>query len=176
MTEFGSLIRPRGAPGRVVPVPGHARGLGVIARPLDRLGMLPCTILYVLSIPVIASLGLPGHGATSWSRYWSRWRGFVSSGCISRRSPASAASIPTAVRAFGVGWFSVVRPCRRALSGPSWSGVLVGQHMSMSTLFYWATLPLALGTVASIVVTVLYQANYHKRQQTPAKFAVGQTT
>jgi hypothetical protein len=45
--------------------------------------------------------------------------------------------------------------------------------MSMSTLFYWAALPLALGTVASIAVTVLYQANYHKRAVPPAQFAVG---
>ena len=54
--------------------------------------------------------------------------------------------------------------------------VLVGQRMSMSTLFYWATLPLALGTVASIAVTVLYKANYHKKADTPAKFAVSQPT
>jgi hypothetical protein len=37
-------------------------------------------------------------------------------------------------------------------------------------------LPLALGTVASIAVTVLYKANYHKKADTPAKFAVSQPT
>jgi hypothetical protein len=60
--------------------------------------------------------------------------------------------------------------------GPAVVGVLVGAHMSLSSLFYWATLPLALGTVASIVVTVLYNTNFHKRADTPAKFAVGQPT
>ncbi len=60
--------------------------------------------------------------------------------------------------------------------GPYLVSVLVDRHMSMGTLFYWATLPLALGTVASIAVTVLYQANYHKKADTPAKFAVGQPT
>jgi hypothetical protein len=58
--------------------------------------------------------------------------------------------------------------------GPAVVGVLVGQHMSMSTLFYWATVPLALGTVASIAVTVLYQANYHGKANAATHFAVGQ--
>jgi len=48
--------------------------------------------------------------------------------------------------------------------------------MSMSTLFYWATLPLAVGTAASVAVTVLYQANYHKKSNAAASFAVGQPT
>jgi hypothetical protein len=46
--------------------------------------------------------------------------------------------------------------------------------MSMSTLFYWAALPLALGTVASIAVTVLYQANYHRKDPAATHFAVEQ--
>jgi hypothetical protein len=33
---------------------------------------------------------------------------------------------------------------------------------------------LALGTVASIAVTVLYQANYHKKASAATDFAVGQ--
>jgi len=82
---------------------------------------------------------------------------------------------PTSARAFGVGWFMLFARAGGAI-GPAIVGVLVGQHMTMSTLFYWATLPLALGTVASIAVTVLYKANYHKKADPQAKFAVSQPT
>ena len=146
----------------------------VIARPLDRLGMLPCTILYVLSIPVIASLGMPGHSDLMVTVLVSM-AGFCILGLHFAQVSCVSSVYPTSVRAFGVGWFMLFARAGGAI-GPAVVGVLVGQHMSMSTLFYWATVPLALGTVASIAVTVLYQANYHKRADTPAKFVVGQPT
>jgi AAHS family 4-hydroxybenzoate transporter-like MFS transporter len=146
----------------------------VIARPLDRLGMLPCTILYVLSIPVMIGLGLPGHSDLMVSVLVSM-AGFCILGLHFAQVSCVSSVYPTSVRAFGVGWFMLFARAGGAI-GPAIVGVLVGQHMSMNSLFYWAALPLALGTVASIAVTVLYQANYHKKAATPAKFAVGQPT
>jgi MFS transporter, AAHS family, 4-hydroxybenzoate transporter len=146
----------------------------VIARPLDRLGMVPCTVLYVLSIPVIASLGLPGHSDLMVSVLVGM-AGFCILGLHFAQVSCVSSVYPTSVRAFGVGWFMLFARAGGAI-GPAVVGILVGQHMSMRTLFYWATLPLALGTVASVAVTVLYKTNYHKRPQAPAKFAVGQTT
>jgi MFS transporter, AAHS family, 4-hydroxybenzoate transporter len=146
----------------------------VIARPLDRFGMVPCTVLYVLSIPVIATLGMPGHSDLMVTLLVSM-AGFCILGLHFAQVSCVSSVYPTSVRAFGVGWFMLFARAGGAI-GPAVVGVLVGQHMTMSTLLYWATLPLALGTVASIVVTVLYKANYHKRADAPAKFAVGQTT
>jgi MFS transporter, AAHS family, 4-hydroxybenzoate transporter len=146
----------------------------VIARPLDRLGMVPCTVLYVLSIPVIAGLGMPGHSDLMVTVLVSM-AGFCILGLHFAQVSCVSSIYPTSVRAFGVGWFMLFARAGGAI-GPAVVGVLVGEHMSMSSLFYWATLPLALGTVASIVVTVLYHTNFHKRTDTPAKFAVGQPT
>jgi AAHS family 4-hydroxybenzoate transporter-like MFS transporter len=143
----------------------------VIARPLDRLGMVPCTILYILSIPVMATLGLPGHTDLMVTVLVSM-AGFCILGLHFAQVSCVSSVYPTSVRAFGVGWFMLFARAGGAI-GPAVVGVLVGQHMSMSSLFYWATVPLALGTVASIVVTVLYQTNYHKRAVPPAQFAVG---
>jgi MFS transporter, AAHS family, 4-hydroxybenzoate transporter len=143
----------------------------VIARPLDRLGMVPCTVLYVLSIPVIATLGLPGHSDLMVSALVGM-AGFCILGLHFAQVSCVSSVYPTSVRAFGVGWFMLFARAGGAV-GPAVVGVLVGQHMSMRTLFYWATLPLALGTVASVVVTVLYKTNYHKRAVPPAQFAVG---
>jgi MFS transporter, AAHS family, 4-hydroxybenzoate transporter len=146
----------------------------VIARPLDRFGMVPCTVLYVLSIPVIATLGMPGHSDLMVTLLVSM-AGFCILGLHFAQVSCVSSVYPTSVRAFGVGWFMLFARAGGAI-GPAVVGVLVGQHMTMSTLLYWATLPLALGTVASVVVTVLYKTNYHKRADAPAKFAVGQTT
>jgi MFS transporter, AAHS family, 4-hydroxybenzoate transporter len=146
----------------------------VIARPLDRFGMVPCTILYVLSIPVVASLGLPGHSDLMMTVLVSL-AGFCILGLHFAQVSCVSSVYPTSVRAFGVGWFMLFARAGGAI-GPAVVGVLVGRHMSMNTLFYWATLPLALGTVASIAVTVLYRLNYHKKAGTAAKFAVGQPT
>jgi AAHS family 4-hydroxybenzoate transporter-like MFS transporter len=144
-----------------------------IARPLDRFGMLPCTILYVLSIPVVASLGLPGHSDLMMTVLVGL-AGFCVLGLHFAQVSCVSSVYPTSVRAFGVGWFMLFARAGGAI-GPAVVGVLVGQHMSMSTLFYWATLPLALGTVGSIAITVLYQANYHKKADA-ASFAVEQPT
>jgi AAHS family 4-hydroxybenzoate transporter-like MFS transporter len=146
----------------------------VIARPLDRFGMAPCTILYVLSIPVVASLGLPGHSELMMTVLVAL-AGFCILGLHFAQVSCVSSVYPTSVRAFGVGWFMLFARVGGAL-GPAVVGVLVGQHMSMSTLFYWATLPLAVGTAASVAVTVLYQANYHKKSNAAASFAVGQPT
>jgi len=144
----------------------------VIARPVDRFGMVPCTILYVASIPVVATLGLPGHGDLMMTVLVAL-AGFCILGLHFAQVSCVSSVYPTSVRAFGVGWFMLFARAGGAV-GPAVVGVLVGQHMSMSTLFYWATLPLALGTVASIAVTVLYQANYHRKAGAAAPFAVGQ--
>jgi AAHS family 4-hydroxybenzoate transporter-like MFS transporter len=133
--------------------------------------MVPCTVLYVLSIPVIATLGLPGHSDLMVSALVGM-AGFCILGLHFAQVSCVSSVYPTSVRAFGVGWFMLFARAGGAV-GPAVVGVLVGQHMSMRTLFYWATLPLALGTVASVVVTVLYKTNYHKRAVPPAQFAVG---
>ncbi len=140
----------------------------VIARPLDRLGMIPCTILYVLSIPVVLSLGLPGHTEGMLMLLISL-AGFCILGLHFAQVSCVSSVYPTAVRAFGVGWFMLFARAGGAI-GPLIVGALVGAHVPLSTLFYWAAVPLGLGTLASIVVTALYQANYHNRQALPAPF------
>jgi len=144
----------------------------VIARPLDRLGMLPCTVLYVLSIPVITSLGLPGHSDLMMTVLVGL-AGFCILGLHFAQVSCVSSIYPTSVRAFGVGWFMLFARAGGAI-GPAVVGVLVGQHVTMNTLFYWAALPLALGTVASVAVTVLYHANYHRKAGAATEFAVGQ--
>jgi AAHS family 4-hydroxybenzoate transporter-like MFS transporter len=143
----------------------------VIARPLDRFGMAPCTILYVLSIPVVVGLGLPGHSDLMVTALVSL-AGFCILGLHFAQVSCVSNVYPTSVRAFGVGWFMLFARVGGAI-GPKVVGVIVPQHMSINSLFYWATLPLALGTVASVAIAALYHTNYHKRAATTAPLAVG---
>ena len=138
----------------------------VIARPLDRFGMLPCTILYVLSIPVVAGLGVPGLSDTALTVLVAL-AGFCILGLHFAQVSCVSNVYPTSARAFGVGWFMLFARVGGAI-GPAVVGVLVGQHLPIGALFYWATVPLALGTVASVAITVLYNANYHKKSSAAA--------
>jgi AAHS family 4-hydroxybenzoate transporter-like MFS transporter len=69
---------------------------------------------------------------------------------------------PTSIRARGIGWFMLFARLGGAI-GPSIVGALVGRHMAIRNLFYLASIPLAVGTVASIAVTVIYQ-RYHQKK------------
>jgi MFS transporter, AAHS family, 4-hydroxybenzoate transporter len=145
-----------------------------IARPLDRFGMLPCTILYVLSIPVMAALGYFGPGDQNITLLVSL-AGFCILGLHFAQVSCASSIYPTSVRGFGIGWFMLFARVGGAI-GPAVVGALVGQHMSMTALFYWAMAPLALGLVASIAVTVLYHTHYHGKSNEAAAVALGQTT
>lgn len=70
---------------------------------------------------------------------------------------------PTPVRAMGIGWFMIFARAGGAI-GPLIVSVLVGRHVPLRSLFYFASIPLAVGTVASVAVTVIYRNHYHVRR------------
>jgi len=131
----------------------------VIARPLDKFGMIPCTLLYALSVPVIASMGLPGNSETTLLLLTGA-AGFCVLGLHFAQVSAISNIYPTPVRAMGVGWFMIFARAGGAI-GPLIVSVLVGRHVPLRSLFYYASLPLAVGTVASVAVTWIYRNHYH---------------
>jgi MFS transporter, AAHS family, 4-hydroxybenzoate transporter len=144
-----------------------------IMRPLDRFGMIPCTLLYVLSIPLVLALGLPGNSQTVLLSLIPI-AGFCILGLHFAQVSCVSSIYPTAVRGLGVGWFMLFARAGGAI-GPSIVGVLVGRHYSMGSLFDLAAIPLAIGTVASVAVTFLYQANYHRRPEPLSALPLGHT-
>jgi AAHS family 4-hydroxybenzoate transporter-like MFS transporter len=106
----------------------------VIARPLDKFGMIPCTILYVLSVPVIASMGLPGNSETTLLLLTSA-AGFCVLGLHFAQVSAISNIYPTPVRAMGIGWFMIFARAGGAI-GPLIVSVLVGRHVPLHSLFY----------------------------------------
>ena len=143
-----------------------------IMRPVDRLGMLPCTILYVLGIPLIFALGSPGLVGTN-LMWLCALVGFCVLGLHFAQVSCVSNVYPTSVRGLGVGWFMLFARVGGAI-GPWVVGELVKQHVPLRHLFQLATIPLIVGTVASVAVTVIYQAYYQKKVSTePLAAAVG---
>lgn len=132
-----------------------------IMLPLDRFGMLPCTALYVLSLPLVMSLGFAA-GSGSPLLLLIPAAGFCVLGLQFAQVAAVSNIYPTRVRATGVGWFMLFARAGGAV-GPAIVGILVGRHVGLRELFYLAAIPLAVGTVASIAVTVIYNTSYHGR-------------
>ncbi len=143
----------------------------VIMRPVDRLGMLPCTLLYILSIPVILALSSPGLSVSELMLLCSA-AGFCVLGLHFAQVACVSNIYPTSIRALGVGWFMLFARAGGAV-GPAIVGWLVGRHVPLRELFHLAVLPLAVGTVASVAVAVIYRANYHNRAVAPAAIAPG---
>ena len=126
-------------------------------RPLDRYGMWPCVVLYVLSIPVVACLGLPGN-SEALLMLLCALAGFCVLGLHFAQVFCVSSIYPTAIRALGVGFFMLAARAGGSL-GPYLVGVLSAEHVPIGRMFELGTIPLAIGAVASIAITLIYRAH-----------------
>jgi len=132
---------------------GGIAGSLAIGGLLDRFGFLVVAILFTLSVPAIAALGLPGQsiGIIAWIS--------TLSGCLGQSvqlalNAASGVIYPTAFRSKAVGWaFAVGRI--GSIAGPMVGGLAFGMHLPFAQLFLIAAIPMLLGAMASAVVTWL---------------------
>ena len=134
----------------------------VIMRPLDRFGMWPCALLYLLSIPVVACLGLPGAGATQLMLLCAL-AGFCVIGLHFAQVFCVSNIYPTAVRALGVGLFMLFARAGGAL-GPYLVSILSARHVPADELFRLATLPLGIGAVVAIAITFIYRTHFQHEE------------
>ena len=133
----------------------------VIMRPLDRYGMWPCALLYLLSIPVVACLGLPGITGTM-LMVLCGLAGFCILGMHFAQVFCVSNIYPTAIRALGVGLFMLSARAGGSL-GPYLVSVLSAHGVPVGKLFQLATLPLGIGAVAAIAITLIYNAHFHSQ-------------
>jgi AAHS family 4-hydroxybenzoate transporter-like MFS transporter len=138
----------------------------VIMRPLDRYGMWPCAVLYLLSIPVVACLGLPGSSETLLMLLCGL-AGFCVLGMHFAQVFCVSNIYPTAIRALGVGLFML---CARAGGslGPYLVSVLSSRGVPAGRLFVLGTIPLSIGAVAAIVITLIYRTHFHLKRGAPS--------
>jgi len=134
---------------------GTLAGL-IIMRPLDKYGFIPVPILFACAIPVMASIGQPGLSEGTIMVLVGA-AGFCLLGLQFGNISLESNIYPTYIRSWGVGsCFAAGRV--GSVFGPLVGGMLVARHVPLQDMFYIASVPLAVGLIAAIVITPLYKA------------------
>lgn len=130
-----------------------------LSRPIDKMGLGPVCVLFIISICTAPFLGFAGK---------SEWllmsliflAGFTLLGLQFGLNTTSALIYPTSIRANGSGWaFAVGR--FGSISGPIIAGILIGMKLSLANLYLFLLLPLGIGTICSFVLARLYYVRFH---------------
>ena len=131
---------------------------GLVMRPLDRFGMVPLTVLYVLAIPIVAVLGTPGLGAAPLMALIFA-AGFCVLGINFAIIATSGNLYPTVIRSYGVGCIFFFGRGGSVI-GPSVAGLLIAHRFSTQALFLTAAAPMVIALIASVLIVPLYRAHY----------------
>lgn len=140
-------------------VGGTAGGL-LLSVLMDKKGLLPVSVLFILAIPVVAAIGYAAGAAdTTLMMLVIFCAGFCVLGLQFGLNATSGMIYPTAFRANGSGWaFAVGRV--GSVAGPKVGGMLIAMQLSLQALYLWATVPFLVGAIASIALARLYAATF----------------
>jgi len=142
----------------LIQIGGTVGGL-LLARPMDKKGFLPVTVLFALAVPAIAGIGYFSQTSTTMVMISAFAAGFAVLGVQFGLNAASGMIYPTAVRSNGSGWaFGIGR--FGSFLGPVLGFYLFAQHLPLPTLFLVWTLPSIVGFLASLTLTLLYQSRF----------------
>ena len=133
-----------------------------LCRPMDKLGLLPITLLFAFGVPVVASIGYVGQ----WSEAALMGVVFLSGvsvlGVQFGLNAAAASIYPTAYRSSGSGWALGVGRVG-SIVGPILGGILIGAGFPSKQLFVWAAIPYAIGAVVCFALTRLHYRRFRGR-------------
>lgn len=129
-----------------------------LARPIDKMGFIPLSIVYLFALIVTPLIGFAA--GTEWLlMIVVFWSGFALFSLQFGINATSAMIYPTSIRSNGSGWaFGVGR--FGAIAGPIVAGILLGMHLSIQYLFLFLALPLVIATIASIILARLYYVRF----------------
>ncbi len=145
--------------GAVMQVGGTAAPL-VLCRWIDRQRFAAITLLLVLAVPVVGSVGW--FAATSELRLMiaAFFTGFLVLGIQAAVNVAGALIYPTSLRSNGSGWQLGIGRIG-SIVGPLLGAALVG--LPVERLYRWAALPFALGAVICFLIWRLQDARLRER-------------
>jgi AAHS family 4-hydroxybenzoate transporter-like MFS transporter len=134
---------------------GGFLGSLAIALPLDRRGMLPIVALFVLSVPVIGSIGYVAQQSSLTMMLIVTLAGFCTLGAQSGLNAISAILYPTALRSTGSGAaFGIGRV--GAILGPIVGGRLIDMKLPVQDLYMIATIPFVIGAVVAFILMPIF--------------------
>jgi len=135
---------------------GGVIGALSVARPIDRLGMSPITLCFILGIPIVGAIGYIGLLSTSHLIAIVFFAGFCTLGAQMGLNAISAMLYPTALRSTGSGWaFGVGRV--GSIIGPVLGGLLITK-LDVQHLYLIAAIPFVLGSIASFFMMRMFTA------------------
>jgi len=129
-----------------------------MCRPIDKMGFIPLSILYLFALIVTPLIGFAA--GTEWIlMVVVFFSGFALFSLQFGINATSAMIYPTSIRTNGSGWaFGIGR--FGAITGPTVAGVLIGMHYSIEYLFLFLAIPLAIATIASVILARLYYVRF----------------
>ena len=122
---------------------------------LARFGFVAIALLFLLAIPAIAAIGVPGISYVTMTSLVALG-GFCTLGAQFGNNAASGLLYPSAVRSRGVGWALGIGRFG-SIAGPLLGGILIGLKVSVPHLFLFAAIPMAVGSICSIGIARLCQ-------------------
>ena len=120
---------------------------------VDRLGVIPMIVLFLLGIPLMAGIGTPDLPPAVFAAVIAG-AGFCVTGINFSMSATLGTIYPTPVRSLGTGWAQAAGRIG-SLAAPVIGGALLGLHLPMQDLLLAPAAALAVGAVAAGVLAVL---------------------
>jgi AAHS family 4-hydroxybenzoate transporter-like MFS transporter len=142
----------------VFQIGGTLGGLA-LSRPIDKSGLMPVCVLFILSLIVAPLTGYATAGSELVLMAVIFFCGFTLLGLQFGLNATSAMIYPTSIRSNGSGWAFAVGRCG-AVAGPYAAGVLIDMHLAVQHLYLALVVPLAVGTVASFILARLYYVRF----------------
>lgn len=132
---------------------GGVLGGLVISYFVDRYGFVAVLVWGILTASTVWAIGVPGLDV-GWIATWVVISGFGMQGVQYGLNASAGMLYPTSFRAFAAGWaFSVSRI--GAVAGPILGGYLVAQKLTPQQLFFFPVIPLVIGIVLALILSVL---------------------
>jgi MFS transporter, AAHS family, 4-hydroxybenzoate transporter len=129
---------------------------------LQRHRFFAIAILFVLAVPVVASIGYAGLTSAAALLVATFFGGFLVLGIQAGINVAGALIYPTSLRANGSGW-QLGLGRLGSIIGPLLGGLFIG--LSVEKLYLWSTLPFALGAIDCFAVHFLNQARLREHPE-----------
>lgn len=134
---------------------GGTVGSLLLARWFERKRFFAIAIVFVIAVPVVASIGFAGTTSTTALAIATFFAGFCVLGIQTGINVAGALVYPTSLRANGSGWELGIGRIG-SIIGPLAGALFVG--LPVEQLYMWSSLPFALGAVICFVIWKLNEA------------------
>lgn len=138
---------------------GGAVGGWVLCRPMDKKGLTPVTILFVLAVPAVALIGYLGTVSVPLLLIVEFFAGFCVLGLQFALNATAAMIYPTSFRSNGAGWALGVGRVG-SIVGPVLGGILIAMHLPVTRLYILAAIPFVVGAVVCYILMRLYAVRF----------------